>query len=393
MRRQWFSLWALLLVIGTSAAGVGHADTGGLQVSNVDVGSSPHVAIDFTAPAMVTGRALTHADVSVRENGKPIEATLTVVPTTGVEVVLVIDTSGSMKEGDAMRAAKLAANRFLQVLPAEVAVGVVTFADAPRLVSALTRDRVLLSRSIGSLSAGGETSLYDGMVLARSLFSGATTDRQIVLLSDGGNTVGSSNAADALAVARSIRTSVVELSSSEANHSALLQLATANHGNITAVGLPAALTGLYETIAKSLVHRYRLAFDSAATGAVTYTVTVRTPTTPLSTTVTASIPVHSVVTSTTEPSSTAPSTTAVAAAVPADTPTSSGRSADTWLLIGATLMFVALLIAALMFIRRPGRSDAAPLVTVARPVAVAADERTGIGRWLESMADRALSRG
>ena len=301
MKRRAVLFAIALLASGWPALAARAADSD-LQMSNVDAGNAPHVVVEFNAPASLTGKALTGADVVVATNGVSVKSSLTVVPTAGLEVVLALDTSGSMN-GAALAAAKASAQRFLQELPVEVLVGVVAFADTPHLVSALTLDRTLLALSIGRLTAGGETALYDAMVLSQSVFSGATADRQIVLLSDGGNTVGSATLDRALGVARTIRTSVVELTSSEANPISLQQLADANHGTRSAVTDLASLTGMYETLARSLLHRYRLEFDTTATGAVTIAVTVSTAAGTVSATTTANLPAGGSVVPGTDPSS------------------------------------------------------------------------------------------
>lgn len=391
----------VLILCGILLGATVRAADDGLHVTNVDVSDPPHVVLEVAAPAALTGTTLTGADVVLTENGTPVDATLTVVPAAGLEVVLAIDTSGSMKEGDAIGAAKSAAQRFLEVLPVEVPVGVVAFADSPRLVSALTVDRALLNHAIGQLSARGETALYDGMVLAQSVFSGATADRQIVLLSDGGNTVGKSTLDDALAVAAAIRTSVVQLTSSEADPASLQQLAGANHGTLSAASDPAALTGLYESIANSLVHRYRLEFDSTASGEVLYTLTVAGADGPVSVTATATVPLGGSAPPAVDPS-TVPASTVVASTSPSDggggaTPddvVSSGVSTDTWLRVGAACLFLALLIGMLaFFLGRHEPSDVALDIGRHPKELIDPDERTGLGGRVESMADRALDRG
>lgn len=374
----------------------------GIEVSGVDVSDPPHVVIEFTAPAALTGGPLTGADVSVTENGEPIASTLTVVPTAGLEVVLAIDTSGSMNEGDAIGAAKEAAQRFLDVLPAEVPVGVVAFADGPSLLSPLTTDRALLRQAIGGLAAGGETALFDAMVLARSVFSGATPDRQIVLLSDGGNTAGSAGAADALAVAGEVRTSVVALTSTEADPQVLQQLADANSGSLTTVADPAALSGLYEDIADSLVHRYRIELDATATGGVEYGLTVDTAAGPVTVTAAATVPTEGSVPPATDPS-TAPVPTVVAPTSPplggdGGNGRAAGLSTENWLRLGTAAVFGALCIGLLTFFlgRSPDRGN--PALAPARGSARGAptpderDQGSGIGAKVESMADRALVR-
>ena len=59
---------------------------------------------------------------------------------------ILVDTSGSMRTGDAIGASIAAASAFLDALPPEVPVGVVAAAERPSLVSPLTTDRAALRR-------------------------------------------------------------------------------------------------------------------------------------------------------------------------------------------------------------------------------------------------------
>lgn len=397
-------LWWLVpaaSIVAATGAGANGSGSEGVQISAIDVADPPHVVVEFTVPAVVADGRLDAADVALTENGSAVPASVDIVDAAGMEVVMAIDTSGSMKEGGAMAASIAAARRFLEMMPAEVPVGVVAFADQPQLVSALSTDRVALSALIGGLVPGGETALHDAMVLARSMFSGATTDRQIVLLSDGGNTVGSSSAADAIAVASEIRTSVVALSSSEADPVILRQLADAGHGSSTSVSDPAALTGMYERIADSLVHRYRMRFDTAATGRVEYTLTIDTPTGPV--TATASVQLPAAVNTTTTTSAASPTsgpatTVGPSTVVPGGGEAGDGSSSSSswrWLMAGAAGIFLAILLAALSVgAHRPDDPDLPRLHSrrTVGPVGKTA-EPVGLGARLESFAERVLGEG
>ena len=164
-------------------------DGAGISITRSDVAQYPDVTLEVSIPANLTNGAVNAADIEVFENGRPIPADVTRVPTGGLEVVLLIDSSASMRENGGLEAAKDAAAGFLAELPSDVPVGIVAFSDVPSLVSPLTSDRDLLLAALGGLVATGETALYDGIVFGSSLFSGGSSDRQFVLLSDGGDTI------------------------------------------------------------------------------------------------------------------------------------------------------------------------------------------------------------
>ena len=105
-----------------------------------------------------------------------------------IEVVLAIDTSGSMA-GAPLAAAKSSALAFVQQLPAGARAAVIGFGNSPYVVSPMTDDRRALETAIAGLETGGETALYDAIGLAAAQFSLADSPRSMMLVSDGGDTV------------------------------------------------------------------------------------------------------------------------------------------------------------------------------------------------------------
>ena len=124
--------------------------------------------------------------------------------------------------------------------------------------------------------------MYDGIVFGDTLFSGGTTDRQFVLLSDGGDTASVATLEDALAVTSRVRTNAIEIVTSESNSEAIAGLAQAGSGRLTSVADPTGLGVLYQEVARSLVNRYRVGFTSQSSGETTYNVEIATPFGPVS---------------------------------------------------------------------------------------------------------------
>jgi tight adherence protein B len=103
-------------------------------------------------------------------------------------VVLVLDTSGSMA-GAPLVAARASATRYVEQVPADVELGLVSAGAPAVVVLPPTRDRAAASQAIAGLSARGETALYDGVRAAAELISkGDWGQRRIVALSDGADT-------------------------------------------------------------------------------------------------------------------------------------------------------------------------------------------------------------
>ncbi|MEJ7833481.1 MAG: type II secretion system F family protein [Nocardioides sp.] len=100
--------------------------------------------------------------------------------------VLAIDTSNSMA-GPRFQAAKLAALTYLDAVPDDVYVGIVSFAAEVTEDLVPSLDRKQARAVIDQLSLARETRLYDG-VLAAAALAGTEGQRSLLVLSDGADT-------------------------------------------------------------------------------------------------------------------------------------------------------------------------------------------------------------
>ena len=133
-------------------------------------------------------------------------------------VVLVMDTSVSMGATDVqpnrLTAANAAAKRFLDVLPPQLRVALVSFSGSAQVLSGPTTDRVTLRQALDSMRADGGTAMGDALdlavIVAQSALEvegevrtatpaptpatarprGNPSPAAILLLSDGANTAG-----------------------------------------------------------------------------------------------------------------------------------------------------------------------------------------------------------
>jgi uncharacterized protein YegL len=109
-----------------------------------------------------------------------------------LDVMLVLDRSGSMAEGDAISAMRAAAGGFVELLrPSNDRVGLVSFNDTATVLGALSTDFANVRTAIDGLSAEGGTNIASGLELA---YATLNTDNRspaarpvIVLLTDGQN--------------------------------------------------------------------------------------------------------------------------------------------------------------------------------------------------------------
>jgi len=100
-------------------------------------------------------------------------------------VVLVMDTSASMKEDGKIVRAKAAADRFASAMRAGDRLGLVAFSDQPEVLQRLTTDHQQVRNSIAGLTASGRTALNDAVVQASRLLAGEPGQRNLVVVSDG----------------------------------------------------------------------------------------------------------------------------------------------------------------------------------------------------------------
>ena len=198
--------------------------------------------------------------MTVRIDGQEVPATAVPFDDNAVKVrraaMLAIDTSGSMRTDGGLAGAKSAAAAYLQSVPADVEVGLVAFADKPRVVSPPTTDRAAVLAAVDKLVAVGRTALYDGVVLATSAL-GTTGSRSIVLLSDGKDTDSTATLASAAAGLKSTHVSLSAVSlgnaaAQQTQSAALVTLAAAGGGKMVPVSDPAQLTQVFQSAAQSL---------------------------------------------------------------------------------------------------------------------------------------------
>lgn len=106
------------------------------------------------------------------------------------DIILVMDTSGSMAYNNRMQEAKNAANAFIDaLLPSDnTRIGIVPFASSVSSTSIvpLTNDPTTLHNAVNSLYANGGTFTQGGVKQAEAMLDNSTADfKHIVLLSDG----------------------------------------------------------------------------------------------------------------------------------------------------------------------------------------------------------------
>lgn len=183
-----------------------------------------------------------------------------------VAVVLLLDTSGSTK-GKPLADAKAGAKGFIGGLPDGVSVAILSFAATAEVRSEFTTDRGALYAAIDALDAGGETALYDAIGLAASLLNRMPEHQHnLVVFSDGGDTVSQTSLDQAVAAARETQALVtsVALVTPEFDRRPLDRLASDTEGATISVEASASLSEAFIRVAKEIASQYVLTYRAEA---------------------------------------------------------------------------------------------------------------------------------
>ena len=283
-------LVVLVVLCAMGAAGDAFAATQKLRVNDIEVKGHPDVSVTVTAPQGTVGGDLPAEAFSVVEGGTEVTPTVERLDSDNLQVVLVIDTSGSM-EGRPLSAAKTAAADFVRRFPRGTRFSVVEFNSSARVVTPFSTNVDMHRRAIRNLDAAGETALYDGLITAaKSLTNGGQGRRAIVLLSDGGDTVSRGSLASAQRQLERSGAAVyaIRYQTAETNGAALDVLAL--RGRVIGADSASALKQVYDTIANELVSQYRLAWTTLARGTTPVEVSVAQGTVSASVTISMTFP-------------------------------------------------------------------------------------------------------
>lgn len=171
-------------------------------------------------------------------DGDQLDATAASAGSEGVvqrTTILAMDTSDSMARNGRFEAAKTAALTFLDSVPDDVAVGIVTFDGGVRTALEPTTDRAAAETIVTGLALSKGTLLYDGILAAVNL-AGTDGQRSIVVLSDGADTGGDNSLAEVTGAIEETSTLVDVVSLDQANKpkaaAALGDLAEAGQGEV-----------------------------------------------------------------------------------------------------------------------------------------------------------------
>ena len=202
------------------------------------------VYLDPLLPLTATSEVSSKVVISAVE--VPSEASVIVESAGDREVIIAMDTSGSMK-GDRIVAARAAAEAYVNALPADVKVGLVSFDDNVETAIAPTLDREAILAEIGNLTAGQKTAMFDGIVAGLNLAS-LDAQSRLLLVSDGGDTASTSTLDDVMGrlPSEQVPVDVVALTPNEQHAGILEGMAAASGGRYIVAADEAGLTKAFD---------------------------------------------------------------------------------------------------------------------------------------------------
>lgn len=190
------------------------------------------------------------------------------VPREQATVVVVVDSSRSMQDDDVppsrIEAASVAAAEFVEGLPADFAVGTVTFSSSATVLSPPTTDHARAAATLRDLPLRTQTAIGEGVFTSLDqvaaewrLIGNDEVPARIVLLSDGQNTTGRSpgeaaRAAAELGVPVSTISYGTTRSGSSTGEEALAELAGTSGGTAYTAASSVELEEVYDDVRTQL---------------------------------------------------------------------------------------------------------------------------------------------
>ncbi|WP_083441706.1 type II secretion system F family protein [Nitriliruptor alkaliphilus] len=291
--RSWLALAFAIVISAILVFGGGLGVALGQEALSVVVRDTV-VNTDGTTEIVVNVTGSAKPDVldadafEVTEQGEAV-AYLTVEPlleesgrSQVILVGLVIDVSGSML-GEPMAETIRGAVDLVEELTAQgIEIQLVSFASEVDVLGRPTADGAALAERIEALEARGETALYDAVaVSAQRLAEFSTPDTQLnmVVFSDGGDTVSDTGIDEAIAAASDagVPVTLVALETAELDPEAIDAIAAGTGGRVVTAADTTQIDAAFAQVASDLASQYVLRYSSDLVDPETLelTVTVR----------------------------------------------------------------------------------------------------------------------
>ncbi len=204
-------------------------------------------------------------DFSASEDGTVI-ANLSVTPITNEDhplaIVVAIDVSGSV-EGKPLENSIEAAKNFINTLQPEDKLGLITFSEDISTYNGLTLDHASIISILDTLTADGNTALYDAIGESIDLLKNQPVRKVIVLLTDGYDSgIGSLTLDDCINAANTWSTPIYSIGYGGVDSRILDRMATLTGGFSQVQPDSTTLSGAFTNVTENLREQYLIEFTS-----------------------------------------------------------------------------------------------------------------------------------
>jgi VWFA-related protein len=278
-KTHWMILIALVAALFAGPT-VGYAQSGAPQVrvTQVDNSKFPQVTV-YVSVTNAAGEpvAVDPATIQLEENGKVMHPTHVGAGSEGgigpLNTMLVMDVSGSMDKNGKIDGAKDAAKAYVEQMRPGDRTGLMVYNTKTKYIQPLTSDTTVLLSAIDSIQTGGDTSMYDALVVAEQDLEGVSGRKAIITLTDGLDNHSSHTADDVIngigAGGLSISTIGLGDSTTKAQSGldvpALTSLAQRAGGVYSFAGDPQSLSALFQQYGRALQNEYAITYISPET--------------------------------------------------------------------------------------------------------------------------------
>jgi Ca-activated chloride channel family protein len=215
---------------------------------------------------------LTKDDLTVWEDGEEQEIRrFEYVRDLPLHTALLIDTSTSMEEGEALSRVTEAALQFARLIikPSD-RIALLSFDTKPRVENRFTSDADQIEEALLRLRPHGSTAIYDALVFSLHYFDGIKGPKALLLLSDGKDETSHFDLEAALAVAQRVGVTVYvvglrDLARDRDARKLLHRIAEETGGQSYFIESVDELPEVYRTIQEELRSRYLVAYQSTST--------------------------------------------------------------------------------------------------------------------------------
>lgn len=162
--------------------------------------------------------------------------------------VLVVDRSGSMREGDGIGQAQRALVRFIEQVRPEDEVALISFADDVRVDRPFGAGRQSVSTAVRELRPEGRTRLHDAIAAGVRLLQNRSGLRVVVFLTDGNDNMSNLSLRDIRQMNIGENVMLYGLGLGNVDHAAMRDIAIAGGGAYENTGTAAQLYDLYDRV-------------------------------------------------------------------------------------------------------------------------------------------------